>query len=131
MLTRRETLFLESLGARESEALERLAASTGGQSLCAVPGSNGPVSAVKYHEGAAAALAEARRAIRRLPVRPEGRPDEGALPDGDGMSRRAVEEIRARWEEQSLVPGRTARSWVDYFAGGLDELAQLLDEPST
>lgn len=126
MLTRRETLFLESLGARESEALERLAASTGGQSLCAVPGSNGPVSAVKYHEGTAAALAEARRAIRRLPVRP----DEGAPPDGDGMSRRVVEEIRARWEAQSLVPGRTARSWVDYFAGGLDALAQLLDEQS-
>lgn len=122
-----ETLSLEAVGVRESEALERLAASTGGQSLCAPTGSSGPVSAVKYHEGAAAALAEARRAIRRLPARF----DEGCLPGGDGVTRLAVHEIRARWAAQSHSAGRTGRSWVAYFAGGLDALATLLNEQST
>lgn len=122
--THRETLFLESLGARENDALERLAAATGGRSLCDLVGSSGPVPAVKYHEGAAAALAEARRAIRRLPAFPGA----GALPGHDNVIRLAVQDVRARWETQAQTPGRTGRSWVGYFAGGLDALATLLDE---
>jgi hypothetical protein len=124
---RSETLSLEAVAVRESEALERLDSSTGGQSLCLSAGSSGPVSAVKYHEGAAAALAEARRAIRRLPA-PLGE-EFGA--GGDGVPRLAVHEIRARWAVQSQSAGRTGRSWVAYFAGGLDALAALLHEQST
>lgn len=84
VFTRRETLFLESLDARGNEAQERLAASTGGQWLCALVGSGDPIFAVKHHDGTAAALAEARRVIRRLPARL----DEGALPDQDNVIRR-------------------------------------------
>jgi hypothetical protein len=129
MMSRREALRT-SLLARESEALKRLAAATGGQSLCALSGGGGPVSAVKYYEGTAAALAEARRAIRRLPDLPDGPdlPGTSALPGNDDASRLAIQDIRARWEAQSLAPGRTGRSWAGYLAGGLDALAQLLDE---
>src|SRR5450830_1313412 len=88
VLTHREALR-ESILAREIQALERLAAATGGQSLCALSGGGGPVPAVKYYEGAAAALAEARRAIRRLPDLPD---------DDDDASRLAIRDIRARWE---------------------------------
>lgn len=125
MLSHRETLSLEFLVAREGEALQRLAAATGGQSLCARTGSGAPVPAVKYHEGAAVALAEARRAMRRLPSRPDGAPLAR-----DSEIRPAVAEIRARWELESQAAGRTGRSWVGYFAGGLDALGALLDEPS-
>ncbi|MET4704899.1 hypothetical protein ABIB54_002392 [Frigoribacterium sp. UYMn621] len=123
-------LSLEAVGVRESEALERLAASTGGQSLCLSAGSRGPVPAVKYHEGAAVALAEARRAIRRLPSASASASasDEGCLSGGDDPTRLAVHEIRARWEVQSQSAGRTGRSWVAYFAGGMDALAGLLHE---
>ncbi|CAN5279555.1 hypothetical protein BH09ACT2_BH09ACT2_18430 [soil metagenome] len=123
---RSPALSLEAVGVRESEALERLAASTGGQSLCLSAGSRGPVPAVKYHEGAAVALAEARRAIRRLPSASAS--DEGCLSGGDDPTRLAVHEILARWEVQSQSAGRTGRSWVAYFAGGMDALAGLLHE---
>jgi hypothetical protein len=67
--TRRETLFFKSLEARESEVPERLAASTGGQSLSVQMGSSGTVSAPYHHEGTAGALAEDCRVTRRLPAR--------------------------------------------------------------
>lgn len=124
---RSEPLSLEAVEVRESEALKRLAASTGGQSLCAPAGSGGPFSAVKYHEGEATALAETRRAIGRLPTRS----DEGCLSGGDGVNRLVVHEIRARWVVQSQTAGRTGRAWVAYFAGGLDALTALLHEQST
>ena len=103
-----------SIRARESEALDRLAASTGGQSLCSLSRS-GPVSATKYYEGMAAALAELRRAIRRLPD----------LPNDGGGSQGVLDVIRARWTAETRVPGRTGPSWAGYLAGGLDALNEL------
>ena len=105
-----------SILARESEALDRLAASTGGQSLCSLSG-GGPVPATKYFEGRAAALAEVRRALRRL----------RDLPNDDGAdSRRALEVIRARWAAQTTAPGRTGPAWAGYLAGGLEALDELV-----
>ena len=113
-LSSREALSA-SIRARESEALDRLAASTGGQSLCA-HSKGGPVPAAKYYEGMAAALAEARRAIRRLPD----------VPNDDGAGQRVLAGIRARWIAQTRAPGRTGPSWAGYLAGGLDALNELV-----
>lgn len=101
--------------ARESEALDRLAASTGGQSLCTLS-KGGPVPATKYYEGMAAALAEVRRAIRRLPE----------LPNDVGGIRQVIDDIRARWTAETRGPGRTGASWAGYLTGGLDALNELL-----
>lgn len=106
-----------SIRARESEALERLAATTGGQSLCSLS-RGAPVPATKYYEGMAAALAEVRRAIRRLPV----------LPEDDSGSRLVLAGIRARWTAEVGAPGRTGPGWAGYLAGGLDALDQLAAE---
>jgi hypothetical protein len=103
-----------SISARESEALDRLAASTGGQSLCTLS-RGGPVPATKYYEGRAAALAEVRRAIRRLPD----------LPNDDGAGQLLVGDIRARWNAEASAPGRAGPSWAGYLAGGLDALSEL------
>jgi len=108
----------DSIQARESEALGRLAAATGGQSLCVSPPAAGPVSAAKYHEGTVAALAEARRAIHRLRDRP----------DDSGDCRRALEGIRDRWAAHCAAPGRTGPDWAGYLAGGLDAADRLLAE---
>ncbi|TFB46743.1 hypothetical protein [Cryobacterium tagatosivorans] len=103
-----------SIRARESEALQRLAATTGGQSLCSVS-RGAPVPAAKYYEGMAAALAEVRRAIRRLSL----------LPDDDAGSRLVLGDIRARWAAEAGAPGRTGPGWAGYLAGGLEALDQL------
>lgn len=103
-----------SVRARESEALDRLAASTGGQSLC-TRSRGGPVPATKYYEGMASALAEVRRGIRRLPE----------LPNDDGAALVVLGDIRARWSAQTRAPGRTGPSWTGYLAGGLDALNEL------
>lgn len=106
----------ESLRAREREAQERLVAATGGQSLCALaPGRATRVPAVKYHEGSAAALADVRRAFRG--------PFQGPASD-----RAVLLDVRARWKEQSLGPGRTGSSWIGYLAGGLNALDCLIDD---
>ena len=104
--------------ARESEALDRLAASTGGQSLCTLS-KGGPVPATKYYEGKAAALAEVRRAVRRLPGLPNDLNDVGGI-------REVIDVIRARWTAETRVPGRTGPSWAGYLAGGLDALNELV-----
>jgi hypothetical protein len=107
-----------SISAREREALERLAAATGGQSLCALSRGTGPVPAVKYYEGMAAALAEARRAIRRLQD----------SPPQDGATSQVLRDLRDRWLTQSRGPGRTGPSWVGYLAGGVDASERLVAE---
>lgn len=116
VLTQRASLC-ESILAREGEAMERLAAVTGGQSLCGRSTDTRPVSGVKYYEGMAAALADARRAVCGQP----------GLRGEDDASRLALHAIRARWTEESHWPGCTGPDWVDYLAGGLDALTQLLD----
>ena len=115
LLTRREEL-LESIQARESVALAGLGAATGGQSLCGLSRGAAPPPTVKYHEGAAAALAEARRVVR-------------AVAEGPGAAdavRSVLLDVRARWLEQSRSTGRTGPSWTSYLAGGLDALEQLV-----
>lgn len=103
---------------RERDALTRLAAAAGGQSLCAVSRGAGPVPAVKYYEGMVAAYAEARRAVARLP---ESRP-------GDDKGYRALRDIRDRWAAQSADPGRSGPHWAGYLAGGLAASEQLQAE---
>jgi len=116
-MTPREAL-LESVCVREQVALAALAAATGGTSLCSLSRAGSPVPAVKYHEGAASALAEARRAVRNVPESP------GAVRE----TRAALGAIRARWRAQSATPGRAGPGWAGYLAGGLDALDQLVDD---
>ena len=113
--------FLDALIARESDALHSLADSTGGQSLCAPARVRGSRSTVKYREGAVAALAEGRRAIRRSTREAD------AVGDSDDAAHRLViAGIRDAWLAQSQAPGRTGPGWADYFEGGLDALARQL-----
>lgn len=89
---------------RRREAEVRLAESVGaGGSLCAIGKSRQPYPAVKYHEGAAAALMEVER---------------GADPHA----------TLAKWREAAL--GRIAQQpdWAAYRAGGIDELTDLITE---
>ena len=135
---RREALT-EDISAREHEALERLAAATGGQSLCSLSRGAGPVPAVKYYEGEAAALAQARRAIRRLPP-PDPDPVAGladaaadvdaadfpAAAGSDPVAREALRQLRDRWCAQADSPGRSGASWAGYLSGGTDALERLI-----
>lgn len=116
LLTGRDAL-LETIHARESVALAGLGAVAGGQSLCDLSRGATPRSTVKYHEGAAAALAEARRAVCSVAE---------ALGSADG-DRSLLLGIRASWLAQSHTPGRTGPSWGPYLAGGLDALDQLVN----
>ncbi|WP_146192317.1 hypothetical protein [Cellulomonas sp. WB94] len=116
-MTPREAI-IESVRVREQVALEALGAATGGASLCSTPRAGTPVPAVKYHEGASSALAEARRAIRDVQEGP------GAVLE----ARAVLREIRARWRAQRGTSGRTGPSWAGYLAGGLDALDQLVDD---
>ena len=113
--TGREVL-LESIQARENLALGDLGTLAGGQSLCELSRADTPLATVKYHEGAAAALAEARRAVCSVL---EG-------PGSADTDRSALQSIRANWLAQSRSPGRTGPSWGSYLAGGLDALDQLV-----
>ena len=74
--------------------------------------------AAKYHEGAVAVLAEARRAIEALA---EG-------PDNARSARAALRGVRARWRTQSRTRGRTGPDWTGYLTGGLDALEQMIDD---
>jgi hypothetical protein len=109
--------LIESFRARERAALEDLDAIAGSRSLCSISRQGAPVPAAKYHEGEAAALAEARRAIQALA---EG-------PDGGQSARASLLDVRARWLEQSRTRGRTGPDWTDYLTGGLDALEQMID----
>ena len=110
-------VLIESFRACERAALADLAATAGGRSLCSISRQGTPVPAAKYHEGTAAALAEARRAIEAL--------SDG--PDGGQSARAALLEVRARWLAQSHTRGRTGPDWTGYLAGGLDGLEQMID----
>jgi hypothetical protein len=146
VLTGREA-FLVKLQAREQMARERLSAATGHLSLCRVPtGLAGTVDTVgtvgaagtgdlggtdrqvrpgetgtqrrsaKYYEGAAVALADVRRAVRST---------------GDDGVVAAIDAVRASWDGQADLPGRTAPSWFDYLEGGRDALIRLEEEDMT
>jgi hypothetical protein len=117
VLTSGETLsaFILSL---ESEAQQRLAAASGGQSLCTLSRGTDRLPSLKYFEGMAAAFAEARRAIRRLP--------DSSHQDFPEV----IRDIRDRWAAQSSAPGHTGWAWTDYLAGGVDAGERLLAECS-
>ena len=113
-MTPREVL-IESVWVRERAALASLGAATGGASLCSQSRAGTSVPAVKYHEGAASALAEARRAV---PAVAEG-------PGAALAARTVLLEIRARWRAQSGTPGRTGPSWAGYLTGRLLSLIHI------
>ena len=110
-------VLIESFRARERAALKDLDAVAGGRSLCSISRQGAPVPDAKYHEGAVAALAEARRAFEALA---DG-------PDGGQSARAALLDVRARWLAQSRTRGRTGPDWTGYLAGGLDALEQMID----
>jgi hypothetical protein len=116
-MTPREVL-IESVCVRERAALASLGAATGGVSLCSQSRAGTSVPAVKYHEGASSALAEARRAVKAVAEGP------GAVLEACAVLR----EIRARWRAQSSAPGRAGPSWAGYLTGGLDALDQVVDD---
>ncbi len=125
VLTGREA-FLAKLQEREQMARERLSAATGHLSLCRVPAAAGDVNGVrgvdgpgapgvearsaKYHEGAAVALADVRRAVRSRQ---------------DDEVRSAIAAVRSTWRAQVDLPGRRSTAWVDYLEGGRDALDRL------
>jgi hypothetical protein len=111
-------VLIESFRSRERAALADLAAIAGGRSLCSISRQGAQVPAAKYHEGAAAALAEARRAIEAVA---DGH-------DGGKSARAALLDVRARWLAQSRTRGRTGPDWTGYLAGGLDALEQMIDD---
>ena len=113
-------MLLELILAREGLALAGLGAVVGGQSLCELSRDATPLPTAKYHEGTAAALAEARRALCSVAERPRSA-------DRD---RSVLHSIRAHWLAQSSSPGRTGPHWDSYLAGGLDALDQLVDSDS-
>jgi len=115
-LTARDVL-IESFRARERTALADLVAIAGGQSLCSLSRDGATVPAAKYHEGAVAALGEARRAVEAVV---DG-------PDGEHAASAALLDVRARWRAQSRSIGRTGPSWTGYLTGGLDALQQMID----
>lgn len=125
LVGRREALTAD-IAARENEALERLAAATGGQSLCSLSRGPGPVPAVKYYEGEAAALAQARRALRRLPPVPDAVKPEGDTPPDDAAAREVLRDLRDRWTAQADGPGRSGVGWAGYLAGGVDAVERLI-----
>jgi hypothetical protein len=116
-MTPREVL-IESVSARERIALANLGAATGGASLCSLSRAGTSVPAVKYHEGEAASLAEARRALKAVA---EG-------PGAERAARTVLLEIQARWQAQAGTVGRTGPSWVGYLTGGLDALGHVIDD---
>ncbi|HEY5516221.1 MAG TPA: hypothetical protein VIK12_08440, partial [Pengzhenrongella sp.] len=100
---------------RESTALDCLGAAAGGRSLCALSRAGTSMPAAKYHEGSAAALAEARRVVQRAGDGPDGATAVGVF----------LRDIRARWLTQVGTAGRTGPDWTGYLTGGLDALEQL------
>lgn len=104
--------FLELVRAREQAALAALADATGSVSLCALSRAGTPHPAAKFHEGAASALADVRRALTRTP---ETGPAE------------AVAAARNTWEERNAGLATRQRDWAAYYAGGVEALDLLED----
>jgi hypothetical protein len=111
-------VLIESFRALERAALADVDATAGGRSLCSISRDGATVPAAKYHEGAAAALAETRRAIEAL--------TEG--PDGGQSARGVLMDVRARWQMEAGTRGRTGPAWTGYLAGGLDALEQMIND---
>lgn len=91
-----------------------LAEVSNGASLCTISKSGGEVDGTKYQEGRMAALVELRRAANETDV---------PLPQ---LAAPIIETWRADLERQQ--DRGSARGWVAYRAGGVDELESLLEE---
>ncbi|ADU49212.1 hypothetical protein [Intrasporangium calvum] len=108
---------LEIVERHQAAALAALEATTGGAPLCRVDGTR---QTVKASEGAAAALSDVRRALRR----------EAGEPTGAVAAERAqavIEEVRSAW--QGISGPLAARPGSgEYVAGGLDALTALEDD---
>lgn len=97
--------------ALQREAMTRLTATSGDQSLCTLSRDGSACSTAKYHEGAIAALAQARRALT------------AAEPGADPAD--PIRAVRARWVGQAGA-GTTGAAWRAYLEGGRDGLDVLL-----
>ena len=113
------TVAIESCRAREGAALERWGVVTAGRSLCSLSRVGDCVPAAKFHEGAVAALSEARRAVVSIP---------GDVAADD--VRAALLGVGARWRGESGTAGRSGPDWAGYLAGGMDALDQLIRDQS-
>lgn len=96
--------------------LEDLTSASGDASLCSISKSAGPVPGIKYLEGRMAAVMEIRRSTSR-----------GA----DAVS--AVADAHTTWSRRLHDAERNAmsRDWTAYYAGGVDQLAELAAELAT
>jgi hypothetical protein len=91
---------------RRAEAEQRLVEAVGaGGSLCAIGRGGGSFPAVKYHEGAVAALAEAARTVGDL----------------DSLSR-----LLQRWRESGSGATADAPDWIAYRTGGVEALESVM-----
>ncbi|MGV8967573.1 MAG: hypothetical protein ACOH2F_15000 [Cellulomonas sp.] len=115
---RSRAAVIELCRSRERVALERLAAAAAGRSMCSLSRAGASVPAAKYHEGAAAALGEARRAVAALPTSADEAP----------AVRAALLDVGARWRGESGTPGRSGPGWTGYLAGGIDALDLMIDD---
>lgn len=111
-----QTVVIESCRAGERVALERLSAASGGLSLCSLSRSGASVPAAKYHEGATAALAEARRTVASIPH------DVADV----ATVRTALLGVSERWRSELGTAGRSGPDWAGYLAGGIDALDQVI-----
>lgn len=109
--------FLAEVRSREEAATAALTQAAGNASLCALSRSGASHPAAKFHEGAAAALAQ----VRRLLTRQAGTPPAAAITS-----------VRDDWNDQNAVLAQRSRDWAAYHAGGLealDGLAELAPDP--
>lgn len=100
----------QAVEARRGEALARLSTATGDASLCTLSRNGKPRPAVKYHEGAVAALTDVRRRL------------ETSLEPADA----AVRHVRQHWEtvrERAAVS--SSSTWQAYLDGAVDALDDL------
>ena len=105
---------LEIVERHQAAALAALEAATGGAPLCRVDGTR---QTVKASEGAAAALSDVRRALRR----DVGEPTGAVAAD---RAQAVIEAVRSDW--QGISGPLAARPGSgEYIAGGLDALAGL------
>lgn len=99
-----------AIAERRARVEQELTAAAGGASLCSISRSAGPVPGLKWLEGRMAALMELERAGRR---------------GVGGID--VVTEAHDRWSER--LRGAQQRGmgadWTAYYAGGVDELAEL------
>ena len=102
------------LDERIAGVMVELAEVSDGASLCTISKSGGEVDGTKYQEGRMAALVELRRAAMESDV---------PLPQ---LGRPIIESWQADLERQQ--ERGSAKGWIAYRAGGVDELETLLEE---